>query len=61
MSHRADAESITEALRQRAVQLDNEAVSAAVTGLVTAPGREPRLLQVIASEFRAIADMSEGI
>ena len=47
------------ALRVRADQLDDEADTAAAMGAVTAPGRTPELLRVIATEFRKIADSLE--
>jgi hypothetical protein len=52
-------DSLHKRLLNRADQLDNEAVSAAATGLVTAPGRTPDALRVIASEFREIAGSLE--
>lgn len=51
---------IISALRHRADQLDNEAVSAAAMGAVTAPGRTPGVLYLLAKEMRTVADLAEG-
>ena len=51
--------SITQALRHRADQLDNEAVSARVVGGLTEPGRTPDLLEILAAEFRTVADLAD--
>lgn len=52
-------DSLQRGLAVRADQLENEAVSAAATGCVTAPGRTPEVLRVIATEFRGIAEALE--
>jgi hypothetical protein len=51
---------IISALRHRADQLDNEAVSAAATGARVAPERTPDALRFLASEMRLVADLAEG-